>query len=55
MAKFTGWVIKKHYYKVEVEANNWSEAKGKISEVDISQLKQDGDTEFDIYDIEEAV
>lgn len=54
MTKYTGWIIKKHYYKVEVEADNWAQANAKIRETDINELTQDGDTEFDIYDIEEV-
>lgn len=53
MNKWKGWIIKKQYYKVEVEADTWSEAKDKIGEVDINDLAQDGATEFDIYDLEE--
>jgi hypothetical protein len=54
MNKWKGWIIKKQYYKVEVEADTWAEAKDKIREVDINDLAQDGATEFDIYDIEEV-
>lgn len=54
MNKWKGWIIKKQYYKVEVEADTWAEAKDKIREVDINDLAQDGATEFDIYDVEEV-
>ena len=53
MAKYCGWVIKKQYYKIELEANSWEEAKDMAWDVDVSNKKPD-DYDMEIYDIEEV-
>ena len=53
MKKYTAWVIRKQYFKVEVEANFWEEARDKalFHEVDI---QNPDDVDWDIYDVEEV-
>jgi len=52
MKTWTGWVIHKQYYKVEVEADTWEEAKEKVWEVDVNGREPD-DVDVEIYDVEE--
>jgi len=51
--KYQGWVIQKQYYKIELEADSWEEAKDMAWEVDLSGRKPD-DYDMEIYDIEEV-
>lgn len=51
MSKWEGWVIRKEYFKVQVEANSWEEAKDKMWEVEIED--EPVDIDWEIYDIEE--
>ena len=52
MTKFIGWVVEKQYYKVEVEADSWLDAKEELCSFNSNWAKPDGcDTE--IYDLEE--
>jgi hypothetical protein len=53
MKKWTGWVIKKRYYKVEVEADTWEEAREKLFDFNEDWAKPD-DWDTEIYDVEEA-
>lgn len=53
MTKYTGWVIKKQYYKVEVEANSWEEAKDQLWDFNPEGETPD-DYDTDIYDLEEV-
>jgi len=53
MKKWAGVVIKKRYYKVEVEANSWEEAKDKLWDFEENWAKPD-DWDTEIYDIEEV-
>lgn len=50
--KFTGWVIRKEYFKVEVEADTWEEAREKVYEAEISD--EPVDIDWEIYDVEEV-
>ena len=52
MSKWQGWVIRKQYFKVEVDADSWEEARDRMldSEVDIDNPD---DIDWDIYDVEE--
>ena len=52
MAKYQGWVIKKQYYKVEVEADSWEEARKQMWDFDANWAKPD-DFDTEIYDVEE--
>jgi hypothetical protein len=53
MSKWKAWVIHKQYYKVEVDANSWEEAREKAWDVEIGDRKPD-DTDMEIYDVEEV-
>ena len=52
MKKWTGWVIEKQYYKIEIEAETWEEAKDKAWEFNVNWAKP-ADFDREIYDIEE--
>ena len=52
MAKYQGWIIHKQYFKVELEANSWEEARDKIWDVEVDFNNPD-DVDSEIYDIEE--
>jgi len=53
MPKYTGWIIKKQYFKVELEATCWEEAKDNILFVEVDHDKPD-DVDWDVYDIAEV-
>jgi hypothetical protein len=53
MKTYTAWVIHKHYYKVEVEAGSWEEAREKTWDVDLNGKEPD-DVDVEIYDVEEV-
>jgi hypothetical protein len=53
MATWRAWVIHKRYYKVQVEAGSWEEAKEKVWDLDIDNPDDPDDTDMEIYDIEE--
>ena len=52
MPKYTGWVIHKQYFKVELEANSWEEARDNILDVEVDVDNPD-DVACDVYDVEE--
>jgi hypothetical protein len=52
MAKYTAWVIRKQYFKVEVEADSWEEARDNALSVDVN-IDEPDDIDWDIYDVEE--
>jgi hypothetical protein len=52
MAKYTAWVIRKQYFKVEVEADSWEQARDNALSADVNIDKPD-DIDWDIYDVEE--
>ena len=51
MKTYTGWIIRKEYFKVEVEADSWEEAKDKIWDAEIED--EPVDIDWEIYDINE--
>lgn len=51
MSKWEGWVIRKEYFKVQVDADSWQEAKDKMWEAEIED--EPVDIDWEIYDIEE--
>jgi hypothetical protein len=53
MPKFQGYLIRKEYFKIEVEAEDWSDAKDKILDAEIDD--EPVDIDWDVYDIEEVV
>jgi len=52
MKKWTGVVIRKEYFRIEVEADTWEEAKDKMWEAEIED--EPVDIDWEIYDIEEG-
>ena len=53
MKKWTGVVIRKEYFRIEVEADTWEEAKDKLWDAEIED--EPVDIDWEIYDIEEQV
>jgi hypothetical protein len=53
MKKWNAWVIHKHYYKVEVDADSWEEARELVWDVDVNGREPD-DVDVEIYDVEEV-
>ena len=53
MNKYQGWVIRKEYFKVEVEADSWEEAKDKVWDAEL--VDEPVDINWEIYDVEEVV
>lgn len=51
MKKFSGWIIKKEYFKIEVEADTWEEAKDNAWYADLND--EPVDIDWEIYDLEE--
>ena len=51
MLKYSGWIVEKKYFKVEVEADSWVEAKNQIWHCDLEDVF---DTQWDLYDLEEV-
>lgn len=52
MKKWTGLVIRKEYFRVEVDADTWAEAKDKMWDSEIED--EPVDIDWEIYDIEEV-
>jgi hypothetical protein len=52
MKKWTGWLVRKQYFKVEVEADTWEEAKDLVGDAEVDTDEPD-DVDWDIYDVEE--
>jgi len=52
MKKWTGWLIKKEYFKIEVEADTWEEAKDLVEEAEIED--EPVDIDWEIYDVVET-
>jgi hypothetical protein len=53
MKKWSAWVIHKKYYKVQVEADTWEEAREKVWDVEVDAENPD-DVDVEIYDVEEV-
>lgn len=51
MKKWTGVVVRKEYFRIEVEADTWEEAKDKLWDAEIED--EPVDIDWDIYDVEE--
>ena len=49
MPKFTGWVIRKEYFKVEVDADTLEDAKDLIGDAEI--VDEPVDIGWEIYDV----
>lgn len=51
MAKYSGWIVEKKYFKVEVEADSPEQAEELLWNCDLEDVF---DTQWDLYDIEEV-
>ena len=51
MPKFQGYIIRKEYFKIEVLADTWLDAKDKIWDSEIED--EPVDIDWEIYNIEE--
>jgi hypothetical protein len=51
--KYQGWVIRKEYFKVELDAGSWEEAREKMWDFEI--VDEPVDIDWEIYDVEEVV
>jgi hypothetical protein len=52
MKKWTGWLIRKEYFKIEVEADTWEEAKDLVGEAEIED--EPVDIDWEVYDVVET-
>jgi hypothetical protein len=52
MKKWTGIVVRKEYFRIEVEADTWEEAKDKLWDAEIED--EPVDIDWEIYDVEEV-
>jgi len=52
MKKWKGWVIRKEYFLVHVEADTWEEAREKVWEAEIED--EPVDIDWEIYDVTEV-
>jgi len=53
MKKWEAWVIRKQYFKVQVEADTWEDARDLALEAEVN-IEEPDDIDWDIYDIEEV-
>ena len=53
MARYTAWVVRKQYFKVEVEADSWEEARDNLPQIDVNVDEPD-ETDWDVYDLGEV-
>ena len=51
MPKYQGYVIRKEYFKVQFDADDFDDAQDKIMEVEIED--EPVDIDWDFYDVEE--
>jgi hypothetical protein len=51
MPKYQGYVIRKEYFKVEVNADNWSDAKDQALDFEVQD--EPVDIDWEIYDLVE--
>lgn len=51
MPKYSGFIVEKRYFKVEVEADSWEEAEKQIWHCDLENVF---DTQWDLYDLEQV-
>jgi hypothetical protein len=53
MKKWQGWVVRKEYFRVEVEADTWEEAKDSAWEFEV--VDDPVDIDWEIYDLTEVI
>jgi hypothetical protein len=51
MPKYQGYVIRKEYFKIEVEADSWEDARDAVLDSDVED--EPVDIDWDVYDLEE--
>jgi len=51
MKKWTGVLVRKEYFRIEVEADTWAEAKDLVMEAEIDD--EPVDIDWEVYDLEE--
>ena len=54
MATWNAILVRKHYYKVQVEAEDFESAQREALSLDVD-IEQPDDIDWDIYDLEEGV
>ena len=52
MAIYKGWIVKKEYFLIEVEADSWEEAKENAWSADLDD--EPVDIDWEIYDLEKV-
>jgi hypothetical protein len=50
--KWEGWVIRKQYFKVQVEADTWEDAQDVMLSTEVN-IEEPDEIDWDVYDIEE--
>jgi hypothetical protein len=53
MKKYTAWVIRKQYFKVEVEADSWEDAADNALSYEVD-IENPDNVDWDVYDVEEV-
>lgn len=53
MALYQGWVVRKQYFKVQVNAESWEDARDEMLSAEVN-IEQPDDIDWDIYDLEEV-
>jgi hypothetical protein len=51
--KWEGWVIRKQYFKVQVEADTWEDAQDVMLSTEVN-IEEPDEIDWDVYDIEEV-
>ena len=51
--KWEGWVIRKQYFKVQVEADTWEDAQDVMLSTEVN-IEEPDEVDWDVYDIEEV-
>jgi hypothetical protein len=51
MPKYQGYLIRKEYFKVEVEADSWEDARDAVLDSEVGD--EPVDIDWDVYDLEE--
>ena len=53
MPKYKAWVIYKQYYKVEVDADSWEEARDQVGDIEVD-IDNPDEYDVEIYDLTEV-
>jgi hypothetical protein len=52
MPKYQGYLIRKEYFKIEVEADSWEDARDMVLDAEVKD--EPVDIDWDVYDLEET-